>query len=105
MLLSLSSEESDEDGGQTSGPSARDVKPLQWERSKLRNIKAVLDATYKARMSKRQQRMAAKVTRVAGQCVKQTSATNLPFLGWAIDPELKVSLVVIYFLFFISLYF
>lgn len=63
----MSSEESDEDGGQTSGPSARDVKPLQWERSKLRNIKAVLDATYKARMSKRQQRTAAKVTRVAGQ--------------------------------------
>ena len=63
----MSSEESDEDRGQTSGPSARDVKPLRWERSKLRNIKAVLDATYKARMSNRQQRTAAKVTRVASQ--------------------------------------
>ena len=52
---------------QTCGPSARDVKPLQWERNKLRNIKAVLDATYKARMSKKQQRTAAIVTRVAGQ--------------------------------------
>ena len=74
----MSSEESDEDGGQTSGPSARDVKPLQWERSKLRKIKAILDA--KARMSKRQQRTAAKVTGVAGQ---NMSSEPQNYLSWA----------------------
>ena len=76
----MSSEESNEDGGQTSGPSARDVKPLQWERSKLHKIKAILDATYKARMSKRQQRTAAKFTRVAGQ---NMSSEPQNYLSWA----------------------
>ena len=46
-------------------------KPLEWERLKLKkktkkqNIKAVLDSTYKARMTKRQKRTAAKVCRVS----------------------------------------
>ena len=52
----MSSEESDTDRGQATGPSSRHIKPLEWELTKLRNIKVVLDATFKARMSKRQQR-------------------------------------------------
>ena len=66
----MSSEDSDEDGGQTTGPPPRHVKPLQWERTKLRTIKAVLDATYQARMSKGQKRTAAKVSRVGDLCHK-----------------------------------
>ena len=66
----MSSEESDEgDREETTGPPPRHVKPLQWERTKLKNIKAVLDATYQARMTKRQKRTAAKVSRVVGQNV------------------------------------
>ena len=66
----MSSEESEEDEEETrTGPPKRHIKPLQWERSKLRTIKALLDATYmyQARMSSREQRTAAKVLRVAGQ--------------------------------------
>lgn len=63
----MSSEESDNDEGQTTGPPSRHIKPLKWERSKLRNIKALLDATHKARMSKRQHRTSAKITRVLDQ--------------------------------------
>ena len=65
----MSSEESDTDRGQKTGPPSRHIKPLEWERSKLRNMKAVLDATYKARMSKRQHRTSAKITRVLDQNV------------------------------------
>ena len=66
----MSSEESDEGEGEpATGPPPRHVKPLQWERAKLKNIKAVLDATYQARMTKRQKRTAAKVSRVDGQNV------------------------------------
>ena len=32
---------------------SRHIKPLEWEQSKLHSIKAVLDATQNARMSKR----------------------------------------------------
>lgn len=65
----MSSEESDEgQREETAGP-PRHVKPLEWERLKLKNIKAVLDSTYKARMTKRQKRTAAKVSRVSGQHV------------------------------------
>ena len=53
-------EESDTDRGQTTSPPSRNIKPLEWERGKLRNMKAVLHATYKARMSKRQHRTSAK---------------------------------------------
>ena len=64
-----SSEESDENEGQTTGPPLRHVKPLPWERTKLKTIKAVLDANYQVRMSKRQKRTAVKVSQVAGQNV------------------------------------
>ena len=78
----MSSEDSDEDGGQTTGPPPRHVKPLQWERTKLRTIKAVLDATYQARMSKRQKKTAAKVSRVAGENLSDRSLPqNCP--SWA----------------------
>lgn len=63
----MSSEESEEDEREGTGPPPRHVKPLRWERTKLRNMKAVLDATYQARMSKRQKRTASKILRVAGQ--------------------------------------
>ena len=33
------------------GPPGRHIKPLWWERTGLRNIKVVVDATYQARMS------------------------------------------------------
>lgn len=62
----MSSEESEGEGTET-GPAQRHIKPLRWERSKLRNIKAVLDATYQAQMNRRQKRTAAKVVRLAGQ--------------------------------------
>ena len=65
----MSSEESDEgQREETAGPPPRHVKPLEGERLKLKNIKAVLDSTYKARMTKRQ-KTAAKVSRVCGQHV------------------------------------
>ena len=66
--MCMSSEESEEDEEETrTGPPKRHIKPLQWERSKLRTIKALLDATYQARMSSRQKSTVAKVLRVAGQ--------------------------------------
>ena len=64
----MSSEESEEEEMETrTGPPKRHIKPLKWERSKLRTIKALLDAHYQARMSSRQKRTAATVLRVAGQ--------------------------------------
>lgn len=62
----MSSEESEGEGIET-GPAQRHIKPLRWERSKLRNLKAVLDATYQAQMNRRQKRTAAKVVRLVGQ--------------------------------------
>ncbi|CAH3183805.1 unnamed protein product, partial [Porites lobata] len=50
-----------------SGPPGRHIKPLLWERTGLRNIKVVLDATYQARMRKREKRTAAKLSRIADQ--------------------------------------
>ena len=91
----MSSEESDEGEGEpATGPPPRHVKPLQWERAKLKNIKAVLVATYQARMTKRQKRTAAKVSRVDGQNVSSRPLPKkLPLLGRARNPELKVSLL------------
>lgn len=48
---------------------SRHIKPLEWEQSKLHSIKAVLDATQNARMSKRQHRTSAKITRVQEICL------------------------------------
>ena len=58
----MSSEESDTDGGQAVGPSSRHIKPIE-----LRSIKVVFNASFKARMSKRQQRTSAKITRFLDQ--------------------------------------
>ena len=72
------SEESDEgDREETTGPPPRHVKPLQWVRTRLKNIKAVLDATYQARMTKRQKRTPAKVSRVVGQNVSNKKPLSL----------------------------
>lgn len=54
----MSSEESDNNEDGSRGPPPRHIKPLRWERSRLKNIKAVLDASYEARMTKRQKRTA-----------------------------------------------
>ena len=73
----ISSEGSEEDEEETrTGPSKRHIKPLQWERSKLRTIKALLDATYHARMSSRQKLTAAKVLRLAGQNLSTRQLPN-----------------------------
>lgn len=65
----MSSEESEEREAEEtlSGPPGRHIKPLRWERTGLRNIKVVLDATYQARMRKRKKRTAAKLSRIADQ--------------------------------------
>lgn len=58
-LKYISSEESEEENATPgNGPTPRHVRPLKWERSKLRTIKSVLNATHQARMSKRQKRTA-----------------------------------------------
>jgi len=58
----ISSEESEEDEEKTrTGSPKRHIILLQWERSKLRTIKALLDATCHACMSSRQKMTAAKV--------------------------------------------
>ena len=50
----MSSEEREDNEEGASVPPPRHIKPVRWERSKLRNSKAVLDPFYKARASKRQ---------------------------------------------------
>ncbi|XP_073252123.1 uncharacterized protein [Porites lutea] len=50
----MSSEESDNNEDGRRGPPPRHIKPLRWERSRLKKIKAVLDASYEAHMTKRQ---------------------------------------------------
>ena len=57
----------EDDGGQTTDPPSSHTRPLEWERSKLRNTKAGLDATYKARMSQRLNRTSAKIVMVLDQ--------------------------------------
>ena len=69
ILDFLSPEESDTGGGQTTSPPSKHIKPLEWKLSRLRNIKAVLDATGKAHMRKRQHRTSTKITRVLDQNV------------------------------------
>ena len=58
----------------------RHIKLLEWERSKLHDIKAVLDATNKARKSKRQIRTSVKITRVRAICLADPYP-KLPFFG------------------------
>ena len=50
------SEESEDNEEGARGPSSRHIKPLRSKRSKLRDINAVLDTFYEARMSKRQKK-------------------------------------------------
>ena len=84
----LLSEESDEgDREETTGPPPRHVNPLQWVRTRLKNIKAVLDATYQARMTKRQKRTPAKVSRVVGQNVSNKKTLSL---RQGATPELNI---------------
>ena len=72
----MSSEESDGgDREQTTRPPPRHVKPLQWERTKLKSIKAVLDATYQARMKKN---CSLSLKSSWAKCFKQASAKNSP---------------------------
>ena len=68
----MSSEESEEREAEEtlSGPPGRHIKSLRWERTGLRNIKVVLDATYQARMRKRKKRTAAKLSRITDQNVR-----------------------------------
>ena len=81
----MSSEESEGEGMET-GPAQRHIKPLRWERSKLRNLKAALDATYQAQMNRRQKRTAEKdgskgcqISRA--KSVRQANPKELSFLG------------------------
>ena len=74
----MSLEESDEgQREETAGPPPRHVKPLEWERLKLKNIKAVVDSTYKARMTKRQKRTAAKESRFSGHVSNRSLPHNI----------------------------
>ena len=60
----MSSENSEEETeGRINGPKPRKIKKLQWERSKLRNIKARLDEEYLKGLSERQRRTTAHVSR------------------------------------------
>lgn len=52
----MSSEESDYAWTDGVGPRLRKPKKLHWERSKLRNIKAVLDRNYTSSVKERQKR-------------------------------------------------
>ena len=52
--MSLEESEDNEEGG--SDPPPRYIRPLYSERSKLRNINAVLDAFFEAGMLKRQKK-------------------------------------------------
>ena len=54
QFMSLEESEDNEEGA--SDPPPRYIRPLCSERSKLRNINAVLDAFCEARMSKRQRK-------------------------------------------------
>ena len=62
----MSSEESDP--GDTTeersrGPKPRKIKKLSWERSKLKNIKEILDECYLSGLNAKQRRTSARVTR------------------------------------------
>ncbi|XP_073254674.1 uncharacterized protein [Porites lutea] len=62
----MSSEESDP--GDTTeersrGPKARKIKKLSWERSKLKNIKEILDECYLSGLNAKQRRTSARVSR------------------------------------------
>ena len=87
----MSSEESDEgDREQTTGPPPRHVlKALAVGKNKAESIKADFDATYQTRMTKRQNRTKAKLSRVAGQNVSNRPVPkNLP-LGHGNNPRVE----------------
>ena len=57
----MSSEESDMESENTSGPQPRKVKKLQWQRTKLRNIKSVLDRHHDSMLIPKQRRTTAPI--------------------------------------------
>ena len=62
----MSSEESDP--GDTTeersrGPKPRKIRKLSWERSKLKNIKEILDECYSSGLNAKQRRTSARVSR------------------------------------------
>ena len=77
----MSSEESDDAWSEGVGPRPRKIKKLPWERSKLRNIKAVLDRHYTSSVSDRQKRTQGAVSRDGEQ---STRAAPKESPSWAV---------------------
>ena len=81
----MSSEESDnDDPAPSSGPERRKVRKLVWEKSKLRNLKAILDEAYLEGLSEKQRRTSARLSRTEQPSVRPC-LTNGPC--WAIRRE------------------
>ena len=57
----MSSEERDMESENTSGPQPRKVKKLQWQRTKLRNIKSVLDRHHDSMRTPKKRRTTAPI--------------------------------------------
>ena len=75
QFMSLEESEDNEEGA--SDPPPRYIRPLCSERSKLRNINAVLDAFSEAHMSKRQKkRTARKITREVDKYLSDRPVPN-----------------------------
>ena len=87
----MSSEESDP--GDTTeersrGPKPRKIKKLSWERSKLKNIKEILDECYLSGLNAKQRRTSAHVSRY-----DKVSPRPCPVDGprWAVCSQYRVS--------------
>ena len=82
----MSSEDSDNDDPvPSSGPEPRKVRKLVWEKSKLRNLKAILDEAYlEGQSSEKQRRTSARLSRTEEPSVRPCP-TNGPC--WAIRRE------------------
>ena len=80
----MSSEESEEETPVANGPKPRKVKKLQWERSKLKNIKARLDEEYLKGLTERQRKTSATVRRT-----EEVSTCPCPTDGprWAVRSD------------------
>ena len=83
----MSSEESDNDDPAPSrGPKPRKVRKLEWEKSKLKNLKAKLDEAYLEGLSERQRRTSARLSRTdREEPSERPCPTNGP--RWAIRRE------------------
>ena len=73
----MSSEESDDEAAEYSGrgPKPRKTKRLSWQRSKLRNIKEILDERYNAQQTKQQRRISA-ITRQGEEVSGRSAPTK-----------------------------